>query len=239
MSPLRSTESATRAAMQRTIDERCEEIRESLEHIRAACECAAEAARNAAGGAPEACAQLRGKVDRMCDVRREKLAQMDALKALARDYVVAGEDAEDEASEEKFDFEGYLEKKTKYYLTQRAKDMEYVIAFDKAASGGETTMGEDEDLILDENATATVKNAKCPISAKRIEDIDDPVEDLMGFVYERVRIEEYIGRAASKECPVVGTSHRVSKKDLKPSRNAIRMKQRAQGRITSSELISP
>ncbi len=239
MSPPRSTESATRAAMQRTIDERCEEIRESLEHIRAACECAAEAARNAAGGAPEACAQLRGKVDRMCDVRREKLAQMDALKALARDYVVAGEDAEDEASEEKFDFEGYLEKKTKYYLTQRAKDMEYVIAFDKAASGGETTMGEDEDLILDENATATVKNAKCPISAKRIEDIDDPVEDLMGFVYERVRIEEYIGRAASKECPVMGTSHRVSKKDLKPSRNAIRMKQRAQGRITSSELISP
>ena len=70
--------------MQRTIDERCEEIRDHLEHIRAACECAAEAARNAAGGAPEACAQLRGKVDRMCDVRREKLAQMDALKALAR-----------------------------------------------------------------------------------------------------------------------------------------------------------
>ena len=95
MSPPRSTESATRAAMQRTIDERCEEIRH-LEHIRGVC--VAEAAER--GGRRRRRARSCEEVDRMCDVRREKLAQMDALKALARDYVVAGEDAEDEASEE-------------------------------------------------------------------------------------------------------------------------------------------
>lgn len=230
--------------MQRTIDERCEEIQESLDHVRAACEYAAEAARNAAGGAPQACAALRAKVDRMCDVRREKLAQMDALKALARDYVVAGEDAEDDEGAEDddaFDFEGYLEKKTMVYLTQRSKDMEYLIAFDKAASGETTTMREDEDLLVDDDTTASVKNAKCPISGKRIEDIDDPVEDQLGFVYEKSSIEMFIGRAAFKECPQQGTSHRVSRKDLKPSRNAMRLKQRAQGRTgdASSELVSP
>jgi hypothetical protein len=51
----------------------------------------------------------------------------------------------------------------------------------------------------------------------------------------------YIGSKKSVDCPEAGTRHKVSKADLKPSRTALKMKQRAEGldEDDSGQLLSP
>ena len=77
---------------------------------------------------------------------------------------------------------------------------------------------DDDDVVVEDknNTTSGIPNAKCPISAKALDEIADPVEDQHGYVYSKAAILEYIKAAGSKKCPCPGTSHMVSKSDLRP-----------------------
>ena len=216
-----------------SVEARIDETRESIEHVRIACEAATEAARIAERDARGSSKALRAKVEALCELKREKLARVDALEALRREYECA--------ATTEFNFEEYLTKKTKHYASKRRQELEYLIAFDEAVRGVD---GDDldADLVLDEeDGTAGARNAKCPLTAKRIEAIDEPVEDKMGFIYEKDAIMRYIGSKKSVDCPEAGTRHKVSKADLKPSRTALKMKQRAEGldEDDSGQLLSP
>lgn len=59
---------------------------------------------------------------------------------------------------------------------------------------------DDPDDDLQVGAGAEFKNAACPVCAKRIFDLKDPVFDRYEFVYERAAIEDYIkkGRGHAK-----------------------------------------
>ena len=124
-----------------SVKERIDEIHESIEHARIASEAATEAARIAERDSRGSSKALRAKVEALCELRREKLAQVDALEALRREY-------ECEATTE-FNFEEYLTKKTKHYASKRRQELEYLIAFDEAVRGidGDDL---DADLVLDE-----------------------------------------------------------------------------------------
>jgi hypothetical protein len=216
-----------------SVKERIDEVHESLEHVRVACEAATEAARIAERGAKGSSKTLRTKVEALCALKRTKLAQVDALEALRREYECA--------TTTEFDFEEYLTLKTKHYESRRSQELEHLIAFDEAVRGASGD-ALDADLVLDEeDGTTGARNAKCPITMKRIEALDEPVEDMMGFIYEKDAIMKYIGSKRSVDCPEAGTTHKVSKADLKVSRTALKMKQRAEGMAEddSGELLSP
>lgn len=59
-------------------------------------------------------------------------------------------------------------------------------------------------------------------------ELDEPVEDLKGFVYERADIVRFMKQQQSILCPVSGTNHSVSVGDLRPARAIMRAQSRAQ-----------
>jgi hypothetical protein len=60
-------------------------------------------------------------------------------------------------------------------------------------------------------------------------DLDDPVEDQKGFVYEGAAIRADITRNRGRiECPMAGASHWVTAADLKPCRRILRMQKHRQ-----------
>ena len=72
-----------------SVEARIDETRESIEHVRIACEAATEAARIAERDARGSSKALRAKVEALCELKREKLARVDALEALRREYECA------------------------------------------------------------------------------------------------------------------------------------------------------
>lgn len=220
-----------------TVRERVREMQDALEQLDATADACANAALDVERERAGASRDLRVRVERLCELKREKLAAMDALKALEREYEA---EADGNGS---FDFDGYLDRKTKGYAASRAKELGYLIAFDgavkKAANGGADA---DADLVMEDDGGDGPRNAKCPITARPVEEMDDPVEDERGFVYEREAIVQYIGKSKSKDCPVAGTNHKVTVSELKPSRAAKKLKQRAAGlgdAYGGETLISP
>jgi hypothetical protein len=103
---------------------------------------------------------------------------------------------------------------------------------------------DDDDLIITQAGNAggfllggvSFPNEKCPMSGKRLEEVDEPVVDEKGYVYERAAIEAHVakygkpegGRGGTGEkaveCPVAGTSHFVKVSKLKPSREVEKLK---------------
>jgi hypothetical protein len=60
-------------------------------------------------------------------------------------------------------------------------------------------------------------------------DLDDPVEDQKGFVYEGAAIRADITRNRGRiECPMAGASHWVTAADLKPCKRILRLQKHRQ-----------
>jgi hypothetical protein len=117
-------------------------------------------------------------------------------------------------------------------------------AFDAAVRGGDVALGDDEDLmVVGGGANGFLRNAKCPLSLKNLEDLNEPLEDSKGYVYEAAAIIDYIGRKTSVQCPVAGTTHTVKRAELKPSRHVMRLKARREAGLDEghgdSQCISP
>ena len=77
-------------------------------------------------------------------------------------------------------------------------------------------------------------NSKCPLTMKDVFDLEDPTADVKGYVYERAAIVEYVrrqaghGAHAAAQCPAAGTNHAVRVAELRPAREVIRAKKRAE-----------
>jgi hypothetical protein len=69
-----------------------------------------------------------------------------------------------------------------------------------------------------------------------VDDLDEPVEDQKGYVYDKQGIYQYIssrgvpaGSAhAQVQCPVMGCNHMVSRATLKPCQRILRRRERQQ-----------
>jgi hypothetical protein len=68
----------------------------------------------------------------------------------------------------------------------------------------------------------------CLTAVLQLIDLDEPVEDQKGFVYEGAAIKENVRRYGRIECPVAGASHYIGLSDLKPCRRVLRMQKHRQ-----------
>eukprot|EP00798_Chlamydomonas_sp_ICE-L_P020750 gene20750-27570_t len=96
----------------------------------------------------------------------------------------------------------------------------------------------DEDVVVDDGGA--FMNEKCPLTARLVMDLEDPVEDAKGFIYSKFAIEQHIRQESRKgpvKCPVSGTSHYISIGELKASESIFRAKRRA--RFTQTERGPP
>lgn len=97
---------------------------------------------------------------------------------------------------------------------------------DSATQQGEERI--DDDIAIENTGPELAKNVKCPITMKALLDLDDPVMDDVGFVYERTAILSMLrnGRHSSMKCPVAGTVHTISEKELRPATAVLMEKRR-------------
>ncbi|KAK9829294.1 hypothetical protein WJX72_004993 [[Myrmecia] bisecta] len=88
---------------------------------------------------------------------------------------------------------------------------------------------EDEDVVIAPTEFDVARNRSCPITGKPVMELTEPVEDQLGFVYERKEIEEYIRRKrGSCACPMAATSHTITLADLKKANKVLREQRRQQ-----------
>jgi hypothetical protein len=86
----------------------------------------------------------------------------------------------------------------------------------------------DDDIAIENSGPELAKNVKCPITMKALLDLDDPVVDKVGFVYERAAILSMLrnARHSSMKCPVAGTVHTIDEKELRPATAVLMEKRR-------------
>jgi len=184
-------------------------------------------------------ANIRKKLEEAIKASQTQLARVEALKDLGNTYEAKADDVLDIAKA--------VEDGTKSKLAIMGRNTDGILKdFDDAvkAQRAKAKRGddEDEDLIITQAGAGGVlldgisfPNEKCPMSGKKLEDIDEPVADEKGYVYERAAIEDYIRRNGKPEgrggvgekvmsCPVAGTSHQVAVSKLKPSREVEKLK---------------
>ena len=69
-------------------------------------------------------------------------------------------------------------------------------------------------------------------------ELDEPVEDSKGFVYEKADIVNFM-KGKSIQCPVAGTNHMVSAAGLRPAKAIIRAQSRAKQNVGRSTAQRP
>ena len=87
----------------------------------------------------------------------------------------------------------------------------------------------DDDDIVDVGAATQVhgvKNRKCPLSMQDVWDLKEPVMDQVGYVYEKAAVLRWLRGRKSNLCPNAGTSHHVSKDNLKDAKHHVRLYRR-------------
>lgn len=95
----------------------------------------------------------------------------------------------------------------------------------------------DNEIQMGGSNTGAAPNATCPLSAKPILELEDPVEDQKGYVYERENIENYIREGGgSTTCPAAATNHFVTMATLKKASKVIRLQKKAQRLGTQGQM---
>ena len=104
-------------------------------------------------------------------------------------------------------------------------------------------------IITDEHGNATtggiggsILNTKCPLTGIELKDLQEPVEDAVGIVYEKAQMLTFLGREGRKKCPEALRNHVVTKEELKVSEKVMRMKrmgQRTRETKVDENLCSP
>jgi hypothetical protein len=89
--------------------------------------------------------------------------------------------------------------------------------------------------------SGAILNAKCPITGLPLKDLEEPVEDAVGIVYEKQAVLTFLGREGKKKCPEAMRNHVVTKEELKVSEKVMRMKRMGERTREANvdEIISP
>ncbi|GLC36055.1 hypothetical protein PLESTB_000532900 [Pleodorina starrii] len=97
---------------------------------------------------------------------------------------------------------------------------------DQADGAGDDELGEDEDLREADTGHSLAKT-KCPLSMKEVLDLERPVKDHLGYVYEHANIMEYLrGHPNGRKHPCAGVNGLLRASDLKPAEDVLRAKRR-------------
>jgi E3 SUMO-protein ligase NSE2 len=104
--------------------------------------------------------------------------------------------------------------------------------FEEAVAGVDEQNEEqiDDDIAIEGGlSTSVARNAKCPITMKVVLELEDPVEDEVGYVYDRQAIVQMLKNAGPRgiKCPEAGTNHRVTEGRLRPATKVLAAQRKA------------
>ncbi|KIZ00968.1 hypothetical protein MNEG_6995 [Monoraphidium neglectum] len=168
---------------------------------------------------------LRSELASLLTTKHEVEAYRSALVTLAGSYAPQLGASTDFAAE----LEAIMQRVGGRFDPKRSQAMR---DFDEAAGteangggGGGDDEDDDEDVV---DVGGGALNATCPISGRNIYDLEDPVEDQVGYVYERSAIEQHIRIHAHGCCdaPFPGVSHRITIAGLKKSTKVLNQQRR-------------
>lgn len=172
----------------------------------------------------EGAAQTEGAmaaIKQLLVVEAEAKAYANALWALQSSYA---------PSERTSDFADTLDKGTERMLPimRGAADMKEYYAeacsrldVEEEQKEGDKVGSDDEICIGGERGAAP--NAFCPLSGKPLMEIEEPVEDQKGYVYEKHDVVYYINsNGGSVKCPSSATQHMITIPELKRAHKLIR-----------------
>lgn len=177
----------------------------------------------------EKIAELRLLLKDALEVARERKAHETSLQQTAREIESS------EASLDTRDFKQLLETKRNHILENQQynwEDSMEVGQFDESvitATGGDDS---EEEVVVQVNADDVAPNRNCPCSLKPVLELEDPVEDDQGIVYDRQSIESYIrsqARASQRNnvrCPLAGSTHTLSLDSLRTAQKVLRAQKR-------------
>ncbi|GFR48628.1 hypothetical protein Agub_g10543, partial [Astrephomene gubernaculifera] len=91
---------------------------------------------------------------------------------------------------------------------------------------GDQELGDDEDLEIEDSGRQWT-NDKCPLSMKEVLDLQRPVKDPLGYVYEHSAVMEYLRHHPhGHKHPVAGVTQLLRACDLVPATEVERAKKR-------------
>ena len=99
-------------------------------------------------------------------------------------------------------------------------------------------MVDDDDLVISKGGE--FKNYQCKLTTKSIFELDAPVEDARGYIWERAAIIAHMRRHGNQHPAVDGAF--ITEKELKPARRLMRAaeqkrRQKAQGADEGVEVL--
>lgn len=178
-------------------------------------------------------AELRLLLRDVVQVGREAKAHETSLREVAQEI------ASSESSLKTQDYKQMLQTKREHVLNNQQYDWENsreARDFDEKASKVSAFEDSDEEVVVQANAQDIAPNHNCPCSLKPLMELEDPVEDEAGIVYDRAAIEGHIrstmrtNRNNSVMCPLAGSTHEVSLNSLRTAAKVIRAQKRNQRR---------
>lgn len=194
----------------------------------------------AENGEHEQVAALKAECLRLAEKKHEMECRVVALQRLRGAYRTDAKAA--------FDFDAYVEEQFQALLAERParpeQDRQYkelVASTWEITNPGEPLPGadDDEDLVaVGGGGSSLIKNKNCPLTAQPVEELEDPVMDQVGYVYDRRAIKQHIqasryGREVP--APFAGTMHKITLDSLKDATAEIKLMKRLRRRHQAEE----
>lgn len=176
----------------------------------------------------EQTAAAKAVVKEILDLEAEAKAYGAAWAAVANNYVV-----NDETTNFKQDLEGHatrLQPSLRSQLQQVYKD--FCERLEDEDEEEEAQQQDDDIEVQIGGDSGAAPNAQCPLTMRPLLEIENPVADQKGYVYEKDAVEQYIRQnRGSIKCPATATSHMITIQDLKKAIKVLKMqrKQRMYG----------
>jgi hypothetical protein len=183
-------------------------------------------------GADQKLQQLQAAVQGVLTARHSAQLHSAALQELKGTYQASGEVTE---------FGAQLSQRAEalgqqqpYNVQQDPVYRDYLLmATGEEAEAGAADERLDDDIEI-EGGPQLAPNAKCPITAKPILELAEPVQDAMGVVYEKDAVVQYFRtlppRAGGKAIIMAGSTHQVTLAELQPAHKVVRAKKIAERR---------
>ena len=196
----------------------------------------------AENGEHEQVAALKAECLRLAEKKHEMECRVVALQRLRGAYRTDAKAA--------FDFDAYVEEQFQALLAERParpeQDRQYkelVASTWEITNPGEPLPGadDDEDLVaVGGGGSSLIKNKNCPLTGQAVEDLEDPVMDPVGYVYDRRAVTQHIqqkSRGGSYEVPAPfhGTTHKIGTRSLKDATAEIKLMKRLRRRHQAEE----
>lgn len=158
------------------------------------------------------------KVKELSDVFLDSLRVMLELKCYDEALDVIGTKYVFDVNAGPTDFESMLKKEADKLIKgkkQRLEDHPYYQAFQKAVwnvhHAGEAMPGTEDEETLMTSASIGIKNLFCPLTAKSVLDMEDPVRCTdCKHIYDREAIMAHVG-GRTKKCPIAGCPTNITK----------------------------